>query len=350
MFFLIVLCVSSYCLETIPSLRGWLGWWIIDACVSIIFSLEYFIRLFATRRKWLFIIQPINLIDMLSFLPFYLETILLAVKIDQRTLYDWFRVLRVFRLSKALRVSRYKKTTNILTIFSETAILARHSFTMLVLSFLFCTIVLASLTYAAEEKAGTFLSVFEALYWCIITQTTLGYGDIPIVTPAGRILACVTAYIGIINLTFMINVLGSCFDEAYTRFLTREERALKERLISELCTEELERGLAETCRKTKTKTLVAAMSGDLGAASAMPSEKPMISGKITKKVGIQSIYQPSSVRLKSNSNESGLQDLVLKLTRLLGRLIENDLTIQSHGYASVRRSMIEVRELLDKKI
>jgi len=90
--------------------------------------------------------------------------------------------------------------------------------------------------YSAEQdaKPKTFQSVFESIYWCIVTQTTLGYGDINVVTPMGRLLACVTAIIGIMNLAFMINLVGSCFDEAYTRFLSREEQDFKKRLESQL--------------------------------------------------------------------------------------------------------------------
>jgi len=275
---------------------------------------------------------------------------LLAVRIDQSAHYDWLRVLRVFRLSKTLRMSRYKNVTNILEIFSDTAILARHSFTMLLLTFLYCTIVLATLTYTAEEGAGTFVSVFEALYWCIITQTTLGYGDIPIVTPIGRLLACVTAYIGIINLTFMINVLGSCFDEAYTRFLTREEQKLKERLILELSNEELKRDLTERVAKPTRGVFPSEMKGDQASVCEIPTNKPKFSVERNEKVSITSVCESISLSPNTILNESSVKRLVLKLTKLLGQLIENDFSIQSNDYASVRQSMIELRELLDKEI
>jgi len=273
---------------------------------------------------------------------------LLAVRIDQRAHYDWLRVMRVFRLSKTLSLSRYKNVTNILEIFSDTAMLARHSFTMLLLTFLYCTIVLATITYTAEERAGTFVSVFEALYWCVITQTTLGYGDIPIVTPVGRLLACVTAYIGIINLTFMINVLGSCFDEAYTRFLAREEQKLKERLILELSNEELKRDLTETVTKPTRGVFPAEMRGDLATASAIHTKEP--TGARNEKVSITSVCKSTSLSPNTILNESSVKRLVLKLTKLLGQLIESDFSIQSNDYASIRQSMIELRELLDKEI
>jgi len=131
---------------------------------------------------------------------------------------------------KILRVSTYLNSC--LIIFGETIILAQYSFAMLLNVTLLSTLVLSALVYSAEENAEpkTFASVFEALYWCIVTQTTLGYGDINVVTPLGRLLACLTAIIGIINLALMINLMGSCFDEAYTRFLSREEQDFKRRL------------------------------------------------------------------------------------------------------------------------
>jgi len=68
----------------------------------------------------------------------------------------------------------------------------------------------------------------------VITQTTVGYGDIQVATDAGKVIACITAYSGIFNLTIMVNVMGSCFDEAYTRFLTDEENKFKEKLCEKM--------------------------------------------------------------------------------------------------------------------
>lgn len=114
--------------------------------------------------------------------------------------------------------------------------MAKESFVMLLNVTILSTLVLSALVYSAEEDATpkTFQSVFEAIYWCVVTQTTLGYGDVNVITPLGRLLACVTAVVGIMNLAFTINLVGSCFDEAYTRFLTREEQDFKKRLESQM--------------------------------------------------------------------------------------------------------------------
>merc|ERR1719419_880967 len=133
-----------------------------------------------------------------------------------------------------------------LDIFRDTLILARHSVSMLMSLIIFGTTVLGALMYSVEEEAGTFSSIFEAMYWCVITQTTVGYGDIQVVTDFGRVIACITAYSGIFNLTIMVNVMGSCFDEAYTRFLTEEENNFKKQFVREVD----EKTYAQLSRKT----------------------------------------------------------------------------------------------------
>jgi len=138
------------------------------------------------------------------------------------------RVLRIFRLIRVIRISRFMKPY--IGIFYETLLLARHSIPMLISYSVFCTIVSSALIYSAEERSGTFVSMFEAMYWCVVTQTTLGYGDIKIATEWGRLLACITAYAGIFQITIMINVMGSCFDEAYIRYLATKEKDFKKEL------------------------------------------------------------------------------------------------------------------------
>jgi len=186
------------------------------------------VRFATAGRKLQFIIEPFNIIDFCSFLPFYMELALKEGDVPEASSINYLRVLRIFRLMKVIKISRYM--SSYLEIFKETVILARHSFSMLMSLIIFGTTVLGALMYSVEEEAGTFTSIFEAMYWCVITQTTVGYGDIQVVTDSGRLLACITAYTGIFNLTIMVNVMGSCFDEAYTRFLTKEEDKFKQQL------------------------------------------------------------------------------------------------------------------------
>jgi len=231
-FSLILISVVSWCLATVPDLENWAGWFYIDAIISIVFTVEFTVRFITTWQKRAFLLETLNLIDLCSFLPFYIELVLKMSNDGTPTRFDYLRVLRLSRLVKVLRLVRSMKNYSV--IFAETLILARHSLLMLANVMILFTIAVSAIMYNAEAGHNTFISVFEAMYWCVVTQTTLGYGDIRVVTPLGRILACFTAYMGIINLTFIINVMGSCFDEAYTRFLAKEERDFKKRLELEM--------------------------------------------------------------------------------------------------------------------
>jgi len=203
--------------------------------ISAIFTFEFAVRLSTTWNKRDFLLSPLNMFDICSFLPFYVELIV-SVTYSSKQNVDYLRVLRLFRMLKVLRLARSLK--NYFTIFKETLVLARPSLMMLFNITTLFAYVMSVIMYNAEQNTttgeNTFVSVFEAMYWCFVTMTTVGYGDIPILTHTGRLLACIAAFMGIMNLTLIINVMGSCFDEAYTRFLDNEERDFKMRLELEM--------------------------------------------------------------------------------------------------------------------
>jgi len=115
-----------------------------------------------TGRPWKFLIDPLNMVDFCSFLPFYIELAMLAVDDGGKIDINYFRVLRVCRLIRVFRLSRYM--TSHLEVFSETVLLARHSFSMLMSLILFEVTVLSAIMYSLEEEEGTFVSIFEAIY------------------------------------------------------------------------------------------------------------------------------------------------------------------------------------------
>lgn len=312
MFAVIIFSISCYCLETVPVLRDWSGWYIIEAVTSNIFAAELILRFIVTGLKVQFIIHPLNIIDFCSILPFYIKLILIGMDISSLA---GLRVLRIFRLMRVIRVSKFIKPY--IGIFWEMLLLSRYSLPMLAGYTFFCTIVLSALIYSAEEKHGTFQSIFEAMYWCVVTQTTLGYGDIAIVTVLGRFIACITAYLGIIQLTMTINVLGSCFDEAYTRFLSTKERDFKKQLgiqIQESRRASLANGLPLTLVPTSNSSMIKMRS-------------PSISHDINNTCGARQLLR-----------------MVAKLTSSLADLeTENSISSCKHSMALIR----EIKDLME---
>jgi len=220
--FLIVVSTFSFMLESIDDFRGLQVFSMIEWIVTMVFSLEYVLRLSCCRSPCRFMKNWLNLIDLCSFLPFYIE----LTRIMSGT--AGLRVVRTIRLTRMVRMMKFELFAEYMLIFSNTLSFAKHSFGMLGVLLLFPLVICSCLMFSVEEgHMSHFDSIFDAMYWTIITMTTLGYGDQYPNTVMGKIISCTTVIIGIIYLTFAINIIGSCFDEAYGRYLKRLSKKKK---------------------------------------------------------------------------------------------------------------------------
>merc|ERR1719461_1543845 len=97
-------------------------------------------------------------------------------------------------------------------------------------------LVSATLVYTTESLGddSQFDNIFVAIYWAGVTMSTLGYGDFYPEHPLGMIVALATVFIGLIVITFAINIIGESFDISYSRFMEKENERYKERLKQEL--------------------------------------------------------------------------------------------------------------------
>lgn len=148
---------------------------------TIVFTIEYGLRIYCATGRWRYLTSFYGLVDLLSILPMYLSlvsgdaTYLLVV-----------RVLRVLRIFRVLKLANYLSEANVLIralVFSRRKILVFFA-TVFVLSMIF-----GSLMYVIEGPANGFTSIPKSIYWCIVTITTVGYGDITPQTPLGQVIA-----------------------------------------------------------------------------------------------------------------------------------------------------------------
>lgn len=165
----------------------------------IVFSIEYLIRIWICtengayrhpvigRIRYFF--SAFALIDLVAIAPFYLPMLIPADLIFMRSL----RLLRLLRLLKLGRYSETMKTMG--TILrqrrEEIAVSLSVSITLLLLA--------SGLMYFIENPAQpeTFSSIPATMWWGVETMTTVGYGDVYPVTPAGKVLAGLIAFLGI---------------------------------------------------------------------------------------------------------------------------------------------------------
>jgi len=214
---LIIVNVIAVILETVVSihLEFNLLFSIIDAVSIAIFTVEYFLRLWIctlnpayshpVTGRLRYMVSAYAIIDLLSFLPFYLPAV---IPVDLRML----RLLRMFRLIRVLKLGRYSRAMHTFhVVLSKT-----KEDLLLALSILFIVLVLASssMYYAEHEvQPDKFASIPDAMWWAIVTLATVGYGDIYPVTALGRVIGAVVVVTGIAIFALPAAILSAGFIE-----------------------------------------------------------------------------------------------------------------------------------------
>jgi voltage-gated potassium channel len=176
-----------------------------------LFGLEYVLRMWVITcspryshplfGRLRFALTPLALIDLLAIAP-----TLMASRVDLRFL----RVARLARVLRVLKLARYSQGIGLIA-----RVIGRKKEELLIaLGFFVILLVMTSaLMYVAEHAAQpkAFGSIPAAMWWAVVTMTTLGYGDVYPITVAGRFLAGITALLGIAAFALPTSILGAGF-------------------------------------------------------------------------------------------------------------------------------------------
>ena len=200
------------------------AFFLFEAISVAIFTVEYLLRVWSctvnpkyAHPVWgrlRFVLSPLALIDLLAILPIYVVFFVNLHGLDLRFL----RVVRL--LARIVRLGRY--FTSLRTL--GRVVHAKRGELFAVVSVLFLLLVMtSSLIFFAEHDAqpDEFASIPNAMWWSIITLTTVGYGDVFPVTAAGRLLAGLIAIVGIGLFVLPAGILGSGFMEELGRAESR---------------------------------------------------------------------------------------------------------------------------------
>jgi voltage-gated potassium channel len=155
---------------------------------TIIFSIEYILRLICIKRPLSYVFSILGIIDLIALIPSFLSIFFIGAQ-----------SLLVFRALRLLRVFRIFKLGHFLTEirFLSTALKGSvRKISIFLLTVLMLTIILGSVMYLVEKRENGFSNIPESIYWAIVTITTVGYGDISPVTPVGKFVAAVVMLIG----------------------------------------------------------------------------------------------------------------------------------------------------------
>lgn len=208
----IVLNVIAITLESYAPLHeNYEQWFAVFEFFSVvIFSCEYVLRLWSSgarypqypwRGRREYALGFHGIVDILAVAPFYLQAFFPGVDL---------RFLRILRLIRLLKLSHYSSALQDLV----EAVRSERRSLGATLYILFIALMLSSaFMYYAEGQAQSdkLSSIPHAMYWSVITLTTVGYGDISPVTTAGKIVSALTALLGVSTLAILAGILASSF-------------------------------------------------------------------------------------------------------------------------------------------
>lgn len=188
----ILLSVMLVMLESVPTFNAKFHHVLVifEWIITILFTVEYGLRLYCVRRPWRYFFSFYGIIDLLSILPTYLGILYPSTKyLSSIRILRLFRIFRIFRLTKFLRggnllIGALKRTQAQIVVFLSFVILVG--------------VVLGSLMYILEvDTPGSNITTMPTgIYWALVTLTTIGYGDITPVTSSGRFLASIVMVLG----------------------------------------------------------------------------------------------------------------------------------------------------------
>lgn len=181
--FTIVISIILVMMESIASFSARYYWefFVAEWVITIIFSIEYLLRIIAINKPKKYIFSFYGIVDLLSTIPSYL-----AVVVGGGQFFFAVRALRLLRVFRVLKITRYIGESNRL-------MMAMRNSRAKILIFLYAVviicIIMGTLMYLVEGEAGGFDNIPLGIYWSIVTLTTVGFGDIAPITPLGRFIA-----------------------------------------------------------------------------------------------------------------------------------------------------------------
>jgi len=187
---LILLSVVAVLLESVRSVRTEHGalLYTIEWVFTILFTVEYVLRLVGVRRPLAYATSFFGVVDLLAILPTFLS---LLVPGSQYLL-----VIRVLRLLRVFRVFKLAEHLSEADVLYRALRASRRKISVFLLTVLTLVVIIGALLYVVEGEENGFTSIPISIYWAVVTLTTVGYGDISPQTPLGRTLAAAVMIIG----------------------------------------------------------------------------------------------------------------------------------------------------------
>lgn len=186
----ILVSVIVVMLESVPELGAkYLHLFsVLEWTFTILFSIEYLLRIFISPRPLKYVFSFWGLIDLLSILPTYLSFFVFG--------YHYLLVVRVFRLLRVFRILKLARFN------SESKVLMRalksslYKISLFLITVLAIVVFLGTIIYVVEGGEEGFTSIPQSIYWAVVTVTTVGYGDMVPHSVLGKFISAMAMMLG----------------------------------------------------------------------------------------------------------------------------------------------------------
>jgi len=182
--------VAVVVVESVPSISGAHGRSLRAAewVFTILFSLEYVLRLLSVRRPLKYATSFFGVVDLLAVVPTYL-----SLFVDGAHALMVIRALRLLRIFRVFHATVFSGEMNML---AHAVRASRTKITVFLMTVLTIVLILGATIYAIEGPEHGFESIPTGIYWAVVTITTVGYGDIAPQTVPGRFVAAIAMVLG----------------------------------------------------------------------------------------------------------------------------------------------------------
>lgn len=192
---LLVMILASVIVVMLESVQEMAAQWrdyflALEWFFTIIFTIEYVLRIWIVRRKSRYLLSFYGIVDLLAILPTYLSLLLGGAQFMMIT-----RVLRLLRVFRILKMPRHLAEADFLF---RALKASRPKIGVFLFGVCILIVIEATLMYLIEGgiEGTEFTSIPQSIYWAVVTFTTVGYGDIAPVTVAGKFLASIVMLTG----------------------------------------------------------------------------------------------------------------------------------------------------------
>lgn len=190
----LILCiltsVTLVILESIASVQRQWGraLFIAEMAFTVLFTIEYALRIMAVRRPLSYARSLLGVIDLVAIAPTWL-----ALFFPGAQFFLTVRVLRLLRIFRILKLTEYITEAGVITAALRAS---RRKIFVFLFAVVTLVVLIGAVIYVVEGPAHGFTSIPDAMYWAVVTLTTVGYGDLSPRTPLGKFLASAVMILG----------------------------------------------------------------------------------------------------------------------------------------------------------